>query len=292
MKTNELFEVLGEIDERYIRQADVAIPVRKKPVWGKFLLAAALAAAMSTAALAVGVSQGWVHFFQSEQEVIRAASAGATGGVAGYASYEGDDYEDLQSIQERADWIMEHTGAGETLLAQAQGTPEEGWSRMKKVEYQQEDRTLWESSYQADRFSALTGLWDTGLDLTWLEENYSPVSHTGLAILRGEQGEETPFYVSVVGEFRGDGDQIFNLQYGYEKGRAPADSYILTQGYHEYYETADGVQTAIRMETTRTGKSFFWVDLDLGEKQFYMGGSQLELAEIHVILDHLGLGSL
>ena len=264
----------------------------KKSLWGKVILAAALAAVMTTAALAVGVSQGWVHFFGSEEEIIQAASAGATGGVAGYASYEGDDYEDLQSVQERADWLMEHTGAEETLLAQAQGTPEEGWSRMKTVECQREGRTLWESTYQADRFSDLTGLWDTGLDLAWLEEHYSPVPRTGLAILRGEKGEEASFYVSMVGELQGEEDQIFNLQYIYEKGRAPADSYILTQGYHEYYETADGVQTAIRMETTRSGKSFFWVDLDLGEKQFYMGGSQLELEEIHAILDHLGLAGL
>ena len=292
MNAQEFFETLGGMDPRYIQEAECTCLSGKKPLWGKVLLAAALAAVRTTAAVAVGVSQGWVHFFSSEEEIIQAASAGETGGVAGYGSYEGDDYEDLQSIQERADWIMEHTGAGETLLAQAQGTPEEGWSRMKTVEYQQEDRTLWESTYQADRFSALTGLWDTGLDLTWLEENYSPVPDTGLAILRGERGEETPFYVSVVGEFRGTGDQIFNLQYGYETGRAPADSYILTQGYHEYYETADGVQTAIRMETTRTGKSFFWVDLDLGEKQFYMGGSQLALEEIHAILDHLGLANL
>ena len=258
----------------------------------KALAIAAVAAVLSGTALAAGVSQGWVRFFSSEEDVIRAASKSSEGGVAGYGSYGGADYEDLQSVKERADLIMANTGAGETVLAQAKGTPENGWTRMKTVEYRQDGRILWESSYQADRFSALEECWDTGLDLSWLEENYSPVPGAGLAILRGEQGAETPFYVSIVGEFRGTGDQVFNLQYNYEENRTPADDYILTQGEHEYYEVAEGVWASIRIDPTRTGKAFFWVTLDLGETQFYMGGTQLEMEEIQAILDHLSLAQL
>ena len=96
----------------------------------------------------------------------KALAIASEGGVAGYGSYGGADYEDLQSVKERADLIMANTGAGETVLAQAQGTPEDGWTRMKTVEYRQDGRILWESSYQADRFSALEECWGTGLDLS------------------------------------------------------------------------------------------------------------------------------
>ena len=65
---------------------------------------AALAAVLLVgSAAAVGVSQGWLHFFSSEEEVLQAAMAGTEDGTAGYGIYGGADYENLQSIQEMAD---------------------------------------------------------------------------------------------------------------------------------------------------------------------------------------------
>ena len=60
----------------------------------------------------------------------------------------------------------------------------------------------------------------------------------------------------------------------------------------EYYTTKDGVRAAIQMETSHTGKSLFWVDVSMGEIDFSMFGTQVELDEIHTILDSLELSQM
>ena len=267
---------------------------RRGPAWGKAAAAVALAAVLTTTALAVGVSQGWVHFFRSEEDVVQAAISGTEGDTAGHSSYGGDDYEELQSIQEMADIRLEALDEGETVVAQAQGTPSDGWTRMRTTECEENGRLRWNTNYQADALSALNALWDTGLDLTWVEERYEPNPGASLATFHRAAGKEltASFYAELIGEYRGEDGQIFNLQYIYRRGSEPVDQYRLVDGYCEYYTTRDGVQAAIVMETSHTGKSVFWVTVSAGETRLYLGGTQVELEEIHAILDHLDLASL
>ena len=281
-------------DALLAEQAPLAEKRRRSP-WMKRGAAAVLAAALLVGtAAAVGVSQRWLHFFSSEEEILRAAMAGTEGGTAGYGVYGGADYEDLQSIREMADATFAWAAEQGTLVQQARGTASDGWSRMWTEEYEENGQLLWETYYQADGLSPLNALWDTGLDLTWLEAHYTPVSGGGLADFRRAAGEDydDASRAELVGEYRGENGQIFNLQYVYEKGSAPVDEYQLVDGYYEYYTTQDGVQAAIQMETTQTGKSMFWVTVSAGEIDLYLTGTQVELEELRVILDSLELSGL
>ena len=258
-------------------------------------VAAALAAVLLVGtAAAVGVSQGWVHFFSSEEEILETTIAGTDGGTAGYGIYGGDDYGELQRIQEMADAAFTWAEERGTMVYQAQGTPSDGWTRTWTEEFEEDGRLLWETYYQSDGLSVLDALWDTGLDLTWLEAHYTPVSDGGLADFRRAAGEDCgdAFHAELVGEYQGKDGQVFNLQYTYEKGSAPADQYQLVDGYYEYYTTQDGVQAAIQIETSHTGKSMFWVTVYAGEIDFSMTGTPVELEELHTILDSLKLSQL
>ena len=253
---------------------------RGRGPWMKRGVAAVLAAALLVGtAAAVGVSQGWIHFFSSEEEILQATVAGTDGGTTGYGFYGGADYGELQSIQEMADAAFTWAEERGTMVQQAQGTPSDGWSRMWTEEYEEDGQPLWETYYQADGLSPLDALWDTGLELDWLETHYTPVSDGGLANFRRAAGEDydDAFHAELVGEYQGEDGQVFNLQYTYEKGSAPADQYQLVDGYYEYYTTRDGVQAAIQMENSHTGKSMFWVTVSAGEIDFSMTGTQVEL---------------
>lgn len=268
-----------------------AVPAKQRGrgPWMKRGAIAALAAVLLVGtAAAVGVSQGWVHFFSSE-EILETTIAETD---AGYYVYGGADYSELQSIQEMADAAFTWAEERGTMVQQAQGTASDGWTRMWTEEYEEDGQLLWETYYQADGLSPLDALWDTELDLAWLEAHYTPVSDGGLADFRRAAGEDDIFRAELVGEYQGEDGQIFNLQYTYEKGSAPADQYQLVDGYYEYYTTQDGVQAAIQMETSHTGKSMFWVTVYAGEIDFSMTGTQVELEELHAILDSLELSQL
>ena len=271
--------------------AEQAVPAKQRGrgPWMKRGAIAALAAVLLVGtAAAVGVSQGWVHFFSSE-EILETTIAETD---AGYYVYGGADYSELQSIQEMADAAFTWAEERGTMVYQAQGTPSDGWTRTWTEEFEEDGRLLWETYYQADGLLPLDALWDTGLDLTWLEAHYTPVSDGGLADFRRAAGEDDIFRAELVGEYQGEDGQVFNLQYTYEKGSAPADQYQLVDGYYEYYTTQDGVQAAIQMETSHTGKSMFWVTVYAGEIGFSMTGTQVELEELHAILDSLKLSQL
>lgn len=266
---------------------------RGRGPWMKRGAIAALAAVLLVGtAAAVGVSQGWIHFFSSEEEILQATLAGTDGGTTGYGFYGGADYGELQSIQEMADAAYTWAEEQGTLIQQAQGTAPDGWTRMWTEEYDEDGQLLWETYYQADGLSPLDALWDTGLDLTWLEAHYTPASDGGLADFRRAAGEDDIFRAELVGEYQGEDGQVFNLQYTYEKGSTPADQYQLVDGYYEYYTTQDGVQVAIQVETSHTGKSMLWVTVYAGEIDFSMTGTQVELEELHAILDSLELSRL
>ena len=87
---------------------------------------------------------------------------------------------------------------------------------------------------------------------------------------------------------------IFNLQYTYSPDEDYGDEFMLTQDMElaEQYETRDGAVVSIAMAKTEAGKTFFWVDYHVGEIAFSMGGTQLELEDIHTIVDSLNLSAL
>ena len=121
---------------------------RGRGPWMKRGVAAVLAAALLVGtAAAVGVSQGWIHFFSSEEEILQTAMAEAEGGTAGYGVYGGADYSELQSIQEMADAAFTWAEERGTMVYQAQGTPSDGWTRMWTEEYEEDCRLLWETYY-------------------------------------------------------------------------------------------------------------------------------------------------
>lgn len=49
------------------------------------------------------------------------------------------------------------------------------------------------------------------------------------------------------------------------------------------------MEAAIEMDASETGKSVFWVRLNGGHSSFGMHGTQVELEELHAILDSLNL---
>ena len=105
--------------------AEQAVPAKQRGrgPWMKRGAIAALAAVLLVGtAAAVGVSQGWVHFFSSE-EILETTIAETD---AGYYVYGGADYSELQSIQEMADAAFTWAEERGTMVQQAQGTASDG----------------------------------------------------------------------------------------------------------------------------------------------------------------------
>ena len=261
----------------------------KKFGWTKLIAVVAMIGILVTSVAAVCLSQGWVHFFSNESEAEKAASMGAQNGIAGHGSYSGNDYDETNMLK-RVNIILEGFPE-DTLIYQAQGEPTDGWNRMRAVQFDFDGKQVQDHYYQADSLSTLSKIWETNLDLSWLEDHYEAVPGAHLATLRTELDQAEPFYVSIVGEYRGENGELFNLQYYYEKDRLPADQFYVVPGYHEYYETKDGITVAIAMADSETGKSVFWVELDCGQVYLSMFGTQLELEEIKAIVDSMAISS-
>ena len=151
-----------------------------------------------------------------------------------------------------------------------------------------------ESYYQGDSLSSLAGVWSIPWELDWLEEHYQARPGAHLADVRRDEATGEIVYVDVTGEYEGENGTIFNLQYIYQPGADFGDEFMLTQGTElaEQYETRDGAVAAIAMAKTETGKDFFWVDCRWGDLIFSMAGTQLELEDIHAIVDSLNLSAL
>lgn len=261
------------------------------------LAAAGIAAALlatSVGAAAIAQNQGWVHFFTSEEEIRQAANAGAAeGSVANYGVYSGAGYTELQSVSEWVNTIMESTSGDVVLIAEVQGKPEDGWTRMRAEQFVYlGGEQVQDYNYQGDSLSKLSGLWDAGWDLTWLEENYTARPGANLVTLRTRVGEDDPFYVSIVGEYQGQDGRIFNLKYCYDKGSQPTDSYRLTNGSYEYYALGGGLTASINTADSNDGVPQFWVSLDIGEVSCHITGERMTLEDVHELLDSLDLPAL
>lgn len=294
---------IPESFDRELAQRLAELP-EKRPVSGRrrgrrlvVLAASALLLMACTGAAALTLSQGRFFFFDNEEDLIAAATSAARAqgsDTAGYGEYGRDDYHREDMLERARIWLEEDSEDIVEVLAQAQGTPEDGWTRMRTVRSWWGDVLCEESYYQGDSLSGLAGVWSIPWELDWLEEHYQARPGAHLAHVRRDAGTGEVIYVDAVGEYEGENGAIFNLQYLYQPGADFWDEFMLTEGMEltEQYETRDGAVAAIAMAKTETGKTFFWVDYRVGEIAFSMGGTQLELEDIHAIVDSLNLSAL
>ena len=177
----------------------------------------------------------------------------------------------------------------QTLVEEAAGTAEDGWTAKRVFQCEVDGRTYLTAKYKAEALSGYDSLW-SGWDTSWLEERYTPVP--GSMWCEAIRVDGNPHQASIFGEFRGEGDTIFNLQYSWNSEFTYGDEneFGSMYDYTGHYVTADGVTAAIKMDTSHTGKSLFWVTVPSGgHGMFSMFGTQVELDELHAILDSLNL---
>lgn len=189
-----------------------------------------------------------------------------------------------QDMKQRADFILSTKREDTFLITEAEGSPADGWSRMRVEQYWGEP--LQEKTYQGNSLSAMGRLWDVGWDLSWLEENYEAVPDTGLVIIQTPIGAENPNYVSFVGAYQGKDGRQFNLQYVYRKGIGKAQSSLFLENY-QTYNAADGASV-----TVVTADNVTWVEFTLSDIRFDMYCNDIEPDELHTILDSLHLSNL
>lgn len=188
--------------------------------------------------------------------------------------------------------------AGE-LLEEARGTSRDGWTAKRVFRYRgghrydgvwDEDREYVETRYLAPGLSGFNGLW-AGLDTGWLEEHYTadPNGQHFRTISTGGELLTVGF-----ASYYGRGDTMFNLCYYWDRFQTHKDEYRVSSNYAftEIYTTEDGMEVAIEMNPTVSGKTEFWVTLYTGHHSFNMFGTQMELDDLHALLDSLSLSNL
>ena len=145
-----------------------------------------------------------------------------------------------------------------------------------------------ETRYQAERASDYGGLFDRW-DLSWLEERYTANPCGSFA--RTIEYRDGLRLIAVGGEYHGEDGGWFNITWSWDGSSSYGDEYraVGNKQFAELYTTADGMEVDIEMDTSDTGKSVFWVSLEGGHCSFGMHGTQVELEELHAILDSLNL---
>lgn len=267
---------------------------RRRPLRMAVIAAAACLALVGTAGAAAYVArQGRTYFINSRDEVlgvIESAQVSDEGkDVPGAVVVGGGfnkDYEYKSTADDTEEWWDAY---GLTPLEETVGTEEDGWTRMRK--FQREG--FLEQRYLAETLSDFNSLWaGTPWDTTWLEERYTSVPNGQTGYIKIKAGKTVEF--SLCGEFQGENGAVFTVEFS--KGDRPyADSvYQMTTGYDhtETYQTPDGVEVSIMMGTSNSGKTVFWADFTAGCNYFGMWGTELELDDLHDILDSLNLSAL
>lgn len=278
--------IMGNIENK--QKSKSRSPWRKAAV-------VAIAAVLIVAAMGAGLAvvQGRMTFFTDKEEAENAV------GPHGYydRTTEGarcDYFEwELPSHIERVMKKNSGIASWHEDTEFANGGPEDGWTKMVTGLYDSEEEGLARDAwYQGDSLSSLSGVWDTGLDMTWLDEHYKPEAEAHYVMTRTAVDKQTPYYVEVAGQYWGNKDQIFRISYMYNATYdTPYDFAELTE-YYEYYQTQDGVTVPIEMHHSETGKTLFSASLELTNIRFAVGGTQLGIDEIHTLLDSLHLSNL
>ncbi len=184
------------------------------------------------------------------------------------------------------------------LVEEIAGTAGDGWtakrvfkSNLSSTSYGlRRGQTYEETRYQAERasdYGSLWGLWD----LSWLEERYAANPYGTFA--RTITYRDKLRFLALGGEYQ-DGETRFNIGFSWNGSFAYEDEYRVTgnKEYAELYTTPDGVEVAIEMDTSDTGKSVFWASVWGGHNSFSMFGTQMEVDALHDILDSLNLSAL
>lgn len=262
---------------------------------GRRLVVLGVAAALMVAAMGAGLAvvQGRMTYFTDREEAENAVGPhGYYDNTDGGARY---DYAEwylprhikgtIQKPSTAASWHED--------MEYAQGGPEDGWTNLATGLYDSDyDGLVRDTWYQGDSLSKLSSVWDTGLDMVWLDEHYRAEAEAHYVMTRTPVNEQTPCYVEVVGQYWGDKDQVFSISYMYNTTYdTPYDFAELTE-YYEYYKTQDGVTVPLEMHHSETGKTLFSASLELPNIRFAVGGTQLEIEEIHTLLDNLNLSAL
>lgn len=184
------------------------------------------------------------------------------------------------------------------LVEELAGTAGDGWtakrvfkSDLSSTSYGlRRGQTYEEARYQAERVSdygSLWGLWD----LSWLEEHYA--ANPCGTFARTITYRDKLRFLALGGEYQ-DGETQFNLGFSWNSSITYWDEYRMSgnKEYAELYTTPDGVVVDIEMDTSNTRKSVFWASVSGGHNSFSMFGTQMELDDLHDILDSLNLSAL
>lgn len=180
---------------------------------------------------------------------------------------------------------------GQTLVDEVSGADGDGWAVRRTFRQELNGQTCLTAKYKAEEPSGFDGLWD-GWDTAWLEGNYTAVP--GHVLYELVQTDGKPSHVTAAGEFRGQGGAIFSMQYNWVGGVIWEDENILTTNldHTETYTTVDNVDATIMTATSPSGKGLFWVSAICEHGRLSMFGTQVELDELHTILDSLNLSAL
>ncbi len=281
--------------EAGVRPRRPARPVRTA------LLAAAVCAALVGTAGAVGLAARQAHVTYLDRERFQKEYGeyleenGCSPDNYNDATYTGRDF----AINDVDWWENWWRGPAGELLEETPGTAEDGWTARRVFESDvsaasfglRRGQRYLETRYKAERASDYHALFDRW-DLSWVEERYT-VNPYGIFARTIADGDRLLF-LGMGGEYLGEGGASFNLTYSWDGSYTYEDEYraVGNKQFAELYATADGMEAAIEMDTSETGKSVFWVSLKGGHSAFSMHGTQIELEEIHAILDSLNLSQV
>lgn len=210
------------------------------------------------------------------------------------ATYTGRDFAGCD-----AEWQESWWDGPDGLVEETAGTAEDGWTARRVFQSSvsaasyglRQGQRYVETRYQAERASDYSGLFD-GWDLSWLEERYTANPYGSFA--RTIEYRDELRFIAVGGEYRGKEGAWFHISWSWDGSSSYGDEYRIAgnKQFAELYTTADGMEADIEMDTSETGKSVFWVSLEGGHCSFSMHGTQVELEELHDILDSLNLSAL
>ena len=267
---------------------------RLRPLRTALVAAAVCAALMGTAGAATfAVRQARINFYDSFEEVQKARADRLDEDGADFHGVYGIQ-EDLKDFDELTSLDMDYWWNGEqgqTLLEETPGAGDGGWTAKRVFRHELNGQARLVTKYRAERLSDLSGLW-TVWDTTWLEERYTTVPEQMMAERMEVNGQ--PSNTILIGQFRGRGDTVFNIQYSWNSDVVWGDEDHLTTGldHYEVYTTADGADATIMTASSHSGRTLFWVSVISGHSRFSMFGTQVELDQLHAILDSLSLSRM
>lgn len=294
-KAVKLFQGVTDVGDDLIEEAGTVRKRKKMTPWRGAAIAACLCAALLGTATAANIiaRQSRVYLIHEENkmwDVVESALANKADSDVPEAVVVGGGYDGAYEYKTSADDLENWWNAyGDTPLEEAEGTEEDGWAKMRIF---QREGAL-EYRYLGETISDFSGLWDgTPIDATWLEGHYTPVPDSQRAYMKFVSGQKEHF--SYRGEFQGQQGAAFTVQVT-QWNRPFADTtFQMTEGYDhvELYQTQDGAEALIKMGTTNSGKSVFWVSFTAGCNSFSLWGTETKLEDIRAVLDSLSLSNL